>query len=83
MPVHVFRNGCVVRNVDGDGLALADPQERTWDFVAVADCADDNLRGQFDHHGRDLQGEIRRMPGGFRFQWRHPMLWRSRNPLEA
>ena len=62
MPMHVLRNVCVVHNVDGDGLALAHPQEGTGDFIVVADCADHNLRGQLDHHGRDLQGEIRRTP---------------------
>ena len=60
--MHVLRNVCVVHNVDGDVLALAHPQEGTGDFIVVADCADDNLRGQLDQHGRDLQGEIRRTP---------------------
>jgi hypothetical protein len=64
--MHVLRNVRVVHNLDGDALALAHPQQGTGDFIAVADRADDNLRGQLDHHGRDLQGEIRRAPGGLR-----------------
>lgn len=81
--MHVLRNVCVVHNFDGDGLALAHPQEGTGDFIAVADCADYNLRGQLDQHGHDLQGEIRRTPGRLRFQRHHQMLWRPRNLLEA
>jgi hypothetical protein len=75
MPMHVFRNVCVVHNLYSDRLALAHPQQGTGDLIAVADGADDNLRRQFDQHWRDLQVEVRRASGGPRFRrHRHRVL---------
>jgi hypothetical protein len=83
MPMHEFRNVGFVHNVDGDVLAFAHPQQWARDFIVVADCADDNLRSQLNQHGRDLQGEIRRRPGGLGLQGRHRMLRRLHTLLET
>ena len=81
MPVHVFRNIRVVHYLYGDALALAHPQQRTGDLIAVADGADYNIRGQLDHHGRDSQAEIGRALGGVRFQRRHHRMLRRYRTL--
>jgi hypothetical protein len=81
--MHELGNVCIIHNVDGDGLALAHPHERTGNLIVVADRADDNLWGQLNHCGRDSQGEIRRASGGLRFRHRLlRMLWRRRNVPE-
>jgi hypothetical protein len=82
--MNVLRNVCVVHNLNGDALALANPQEGTGDFIAVTDGADDNLRGQLDQHGRNLEREIRRTPGGLGVGHRcHRILQGGRQLLEA
>src|SRR5215475_9673284 len=81
MPMHVFRNVCVVHNLYDDRLALAHSQEGTGDLIAVADSADHNLRGQLDHHRCDSQTEIRSALGSIRFQ-RRTRSW-LQNLLEA
>jgi hypothetical protein len=75
--MHVFRNVRVVDNFYGDAPALSHPQQRTGDSIAVADRADYNLRGELDHRGCDLQGEIGPVPAG-RQGRRHKILWRPR-----
>ena len=79
----VLRNVRIIHNVDGNGLALAHPQERTGNHIAVADRADDNLWGQLNHRGCDSQVEIRRASRVLRSRHRHlRMLWRRRNVPE-
>ena len=69
--MHVLGHVCIIHNIDGDGLALAHPHERTGNLIVVADRADHNLRSQLDRHGCDLQREIRRAVDGLRFRVRH------------
>jgi hypothetical protein len=84
MPMHVFRNVCVVHNFYGYRLAFAHPQQGARDLIAVADGAEHNPRSQLDHHRCDAQAEIRRVLGGVRMQGRRLRMLRwSRSLLEA